>query len=56
MMNDRKWARIAAAWSVFVDLQAQQAKIFQDMINFLMDEEKDDGTKMEADKEILERI
>lgn len=39
-MNN-KWSKIASTWSMFVELQAQQSKLFQNLINFLMEEESE---------------
>lgn len=53
-MNQNK-ETIVTACANFIDLQAKQMQLFQNMINFLMDEEGN-GKEMEANQEVVERL
>lgn len=40
MKNEKKWARISSCLAITQELQAQQNEVIQELIKFLMDEEK----------------
>jgi hypothetical protein len=54
-MNDKKWAIVSSITSHIHTLQAQQMEMIQLLIKTLTDED-DDGSKMETDKAVLERV